>query len=193
MGKKKAATAPQKQNKGTILGGPRKLGKPLQNRSITTTEEEDDENRGSFSSTGLCLQCDLLTHAVEEAIKTFSSNSQNNLHLVMKEIHHMCVEIGRCCGRPEYSSDYHDDESESTSLSSPRRQIFWEQLREQIENNGGLRLRQEKKHAKPKDRPPFHPPARPPAPAAASPTLKNIPQPPVLPPEEIKDEAGEKE
>ena len=68
-----------------------------------------------------------------------------------------------------------------------------EQLREQIENNGGLRLRQEKKHAKPKDRPPFHPPARPPAPAAASPTLKNIPQPPVLPPEEIKDEAGEKE
>ena len=149
---------------GTMLGGPNQ--KPNARRSITPTETGDLEGEESYSN-GLCLQCDLLTHVVEEAVKTFEANpAQNNLHLVMKEIRYMCLEIGQCCGRPDYS----DDDDRSTSLSSPRKRIFWKQLQEQMANPV-----QEQQPTKPTGKP-FQPPPRfPVAPSASAPTSDQEP------------------
>lgn len=112
---------------------PRAAAKP----SVTLTH--DDES--SIDGPPMCLQCDLLTHAIEEAVKTFAQ-AGGNLHLVMKEIRYMALEIGNCCGQPR-------DDEYSSSMSSARERIFWEHLEDHIKTEK------------------FKPPPRPPATDAA--------------------------
>jgi hypothetical protein len=112
---------------GTTLGGKKK-------KSSVTSNTGPLSNEGSHcsASEGLCLQCDLLTHAVEEAVKTFSKDApqqHTNLHLVLKEIRYICLEIGQCCGRPD---DYTRSSSGDASISPGP--IFWKNLDEHIKN-----------------------------------------------------------
>lgn len=132
--------------------------------TATTVTYEDDESR----SNDLCLQCDLMTFTVEEAIKTFGeSKTQENLHLVLKEIRYLCLEIGRCCGQPPYDSR---DDDDASSLSSRRERIFWENLQTHVDNQ----------------KPPFQAPPRPPATTAPNANLSDL-----TPIEPQKDEAAE--
>lgn len=153
---------------------PRRAAREASLTPPTVTLDDDD---ASSRSNDLCLQCDLMTFTVEEAIKTFSeSKSQDNLHLVLKEIRYMCLEIGRCCGQPLHD-DSRDDES---SISSGRERIFWENLEDHVASQ----------------KPPFQAPPRPPAtilqqPASAPLALADISPGPA--PEEPEKDKGEAE
>jgi len=87
----------------------------------------------------LCLQCDLLANTVERTLKTLET--QQNLHLVLKELRYLILEIGNCCGRPL------DDDDDYTRTDSSAEQIFWEKLQDHVLENQRA-AREPQKHPK---------------------------------------------
>uniref|UniRef100_A0A6C0BLT1 Uncharacterized protein n=1 Tax=viral metagenome TaxID=1070528 RepID=A0A6C0BLT1_9ZZZZ len=114
-GKKKNAQKPNAAPPNTKKPGAQP---PKQKEeSLTPTLTAD------FSDAG--LECELLVRTVEETLKHL--DKQQNLHLVLRELRHLILEVGRCC-------DPYDDEDDYTDSSS-RDQVFWEKLQDHVLRN----------------------------------------------------------